>query len=161
MITVYILKQRGLLKDNYYYWGIPPKAYSELHIICTHNFDNDIILIPKNVECPVYLQNIIDEHLLYKGYTIAYLYYNNPYNPSFPNLTITSRDFLLDLSYISRRGEYEYDLFKCIDMSIIDEFFSLPESVIREIIKKKRKLKDKDYMRYWNYSLTIEENLNI
>lgn len=83
MITVYILNQLYLLNHS------SPAAYNELHIVCTHTHDND-------VECPSYLQNLINKHLLYKGVS------NYPYTSLFPNLIVTSRGiFLISLYQVS------------------------------------------------------------
>lgn len=153
MITVYILNQLYLLKNKYYHSS--PAAYNELHIVCTHTHDNDVILIPKDVECPSYLQNLINKHLLYKGYIYKSVS-NYPYTSLFPNLIVTSRGLLYDLSYITISGEYVTDLFRYVDMSIIDEFFNLPEREIHKFVEK-QKLIDRPI--YWNYSLNMKENL--
>lgn len=162
-MTIHILNKEKLIKPNYYWWNNPPKAYNELSIKCSYRPGNDIIIVPKNVEVPPYLQDLINNYEIYKGYlpppsiikSIIYLHYPNSYNPSFPNLVITYKSYLLNLSYYTTDGYFMKEILNSVDMSIIDKFFNLPKEVISDFITSLKYSSPS-----WNYSLTMEEYIN-
>lgn len=153
MRTVHILKPQTLIKtkgpkDNLLNFKHPVWKGAKSPLYTTKNCD--IYIHNREFEYPDYIENMIKENEIYRGYlkSSPSLDIETPYPPFY----LFPVNYLLNLYYKDKQRIYL--IIRSVDQSIIDELFNYPADLVLKFAGHRTGL---GRIPHWDYTISLQQ----